>query len=312
MTTNRPLFTIFTPTYNRAHTLQRTYSSLLEQTWRDFEWLIVDDGSQDGTIDLVQAWIDERRIAIRYIRQPNSGKHVAFNRGVRQAHGELLLTLDSDDTCEPNALERFRWHWLAIPDSERDRFSGITCLFKDEHDSPIGGPLPQDKIDGRPCEVMSRCRRKGEMWGFHRTEVLRGYPFPAYPGERFVPEGLVWNRIGHLYMIRFVNEALRCYHDSPDSLSGSMVRIRTESPRSTLVYYAEALALPLHVSERIRSSVNIWRFAVPGGLASQAWGVRANRALVVAGLLPGLTMAIVDKLLASTLRSSLRQSTAKR
>src|SRR5688572_23550113 len=104
-------FTVFTPTHNRAHTLQRVYDSLRGQTFRDFEWLIVDDGSKDGTDRLAAAWARSADFEIRYRRQPNRGKHVAFNAGVRDARGELFLPLDSDDACVPRALERFIHHW---------------------------------------------------------------------------------------------------------------------------------------------------------------------------------------------------------
>ena len=104
------VFTVFTPTYNRAYTLHRVYESLKAQTYRDFEWLIVDDGSNDNTRELIQKWQNESLFSIRYIYQQNSGKHIAFNRAVREAKGELFLTLDSDDACVEEALERFKYH----------------------------------------------------------------------------------------------------------------------------------------------------------------------------------------------------------
>ena len=76
------MLTIFTPTYNRADTIQRTYLSLLKQTCMDFEWLIVDDGSTDNTELKVQEWIKESVFPIRYIKQSNGGKYRAYNRGL--------------------------------------------------------------------------------------------------------------------------------------------------------------------------------------------------------------------------------------
>lgn len=91
-----PTFTVFTPTYNRAHTLLRVFSSLQAQTFQDFEWLIVDDGSTDGTEELIKHWGSESHFPVRYFKQENRGKHVAFNRGVREATGQFFLPLDSD------------------------------------------------------------------------------------------------------------------------------------------------------------------------------------------------------------------------
>lgn len=258
------LFTVFTPTYNRAHTLGRVYRSLLNQTFESFEWLIVDDGSNDGTKEKVDEFIREKRISIRYFYQPNGGKHTAFNRGVKEARGELFLPFDSDDSCIPTALERFRAHWLQMTESQRQGFSGVTCLCVNEKGQIVGGILPAPILEGCPYEVTSKYRLNGEKWGFHRTEILRAYPFPEIEGERFVPESLVWNRIGRVYKIRFVNEALRCYFSSQDGLSTSMVDVRRKSPKGTLVYYLEVVDLPVRLRDRMRASVNIWRFVFHG------------------------------------------------
>ena len=97
----RYTFTVFTPTCNRCATLPRVYASLAAQTFRDFEWLIVDDGSTDCTAALVDKWTAQADFPIRYLRQENRGKHIASNRAVREARGELFLVLDSDDACVP-------------------------------------------------------------------------------------------------------------------------------------------------------------------------------------------------------------------
>jgi len=298
-------FTVFTATYNRAYMLGRAYESLQAQAFRDFEWLIVDDGSSDNTAELVKAWQSEASFTIRYFYQPNSGKHVAFNRGVREAFGELFLTFDSDDVCEPNALERFRARWLEIPDGRRDQFSGITCLCKDEKGRLVGGALPHDFIDGHPFAVMSRLWRRAEMWGFHRTEVLRAYPFPEFQGERFVPEGLVWNRIGRRYKIRFINEALRSVVYLPDGLSASMVHIRLLSPQATMTYYAELIELPVRLTYRLRAAANLWRFALHSGdLVSALQAGRRHPLLIASGLMPGLLLAFRDARSGETKRSA--------
>ena len=292
---NKPLFTIFTPTYNRAYTLGRVYQSLLAQTFTNFEWLIVDDGSSDGTEELASRFISEGKIEIRYFQQPNGGKHVAFNRGVREARGVLFLPFDSDDSCLPIALERFRAHWAEIPELERLKFSGVTCLCKDEKGEFVGGMLPAPILDGHPYEVTSRYRLKGEKWGFHRTEILRIYPFPEFKGERFVPESLIWNRIGRSYKIRFVNEVLRYYFNSPDSLSGSMVSIRKLSPNSTFLYYSEALGLPIRFGDRVRVASNLWRFALQSQQWPKIFSTNNNVFLIIAGFFPGIALAIKDK-----------------
>src|SRR5438552_15226657 len=146
-------FTVFTGTYNRAHTLPRTYQSLCGQTYRNFEWLIVDDGSSDNTPELISGWQREGVLPIRSLSQTNLGKHVAFNRAVRKAAGELFLTMDSDDECVPTALERFHFHWQTITPTERLRFSGVTCNCMDEKGTLIGDPFPANVIDSDSIHI---------------------------------------------------------------------------------------------------------------------------------------------------------------
>jgi glycosyltransferase involved in cell wall biosynthesis len=210
----RYTFTVFTPTYNRAYTLPRVYASLKAQTFQNFEWLIVDDGSTDGTRALVQHWQDGQ-LRIDYIWQENSGKHIALNRAVQRARGELFLVLDSDDACVPEALERFLAHWMAIEPTERQRFVGVTSLCKDLQGRLVGTRFPTDIWDANSLEYYYRSRVIGEKWGFQRVDILRQFPFPAIP-HTYIGESLVWKRIAKCYQTRFVNEELRIYDVPPN------------------------------------------------------------------------------------------------
>jgi glycosyltransferase involved in cell wall biosynthesis len=203
-----PHFTVFTPTYNRAATLDRVHGSLLRQTFTDFEWLIVDDGSTDGTADLVERWRVASPFPIRYVWQPNQGKHVAMNNGVELARGELFLTIDSDDECVPVALERLKHHWDEIPAAERGGFAAVAALAADQHGRLVGTRFPADVLDSTPMELVYRYKMRGDKWGFTRTDVLRAYPFPVVEGAPFMPESLVWDEIALSYRTRFVNEVL--------------------------------------------------------------------------------------------------------
>ena len=88
---NKVKVTVFTPTYNRAYTLERLYKSLLNQTSYEFVWLIVDDGSTDNTSELIKSFQNNQLFDVRYYKQKNSGKHVAINNGVELAEGELFF-----------------------------------------------------------------------------------------------------------------------------------------------------------------------------------------------------------------------------
>ena len=210
------LFTVFTPTYNRAATLGRVYDSLRSQTFRNFEWLIVDDGSTDGTNDLILEWIRTADFPIRYVRQANHGKHVASNRGAVEARGELFLTLDSDDGCTETALEQFAAIWQSIPEGSRRHFSAVTALCQNQFGNIVGQQFPKDILDSDSLELCYRYKIKGEKWGFQRTNVMREFPFPELPGERFIPESVVWQAIARKYTTRFVNVPLRIYWIRPE------------------------------------------------------------------------------------------------
>jgi Glycosyl transferase family 2 len=210
-------FTVFTATYNRAYTLHRVYDSLRRQTFRDFEWLIIDDGSRDGTEELVNCWQGEADFSIRYLWQENQGLYMALNRGVQEAQGELFLQFDSDNACVPEALERFKYYWDAIPDDERPRFSGVTALCMDQQGRLVGSRFPRDVTDADYLEICYKHRMKGEKWGFQRTSIMQKFPFPTLG-----PEGLVWAAIGRKFKSRFVNEELLTYWSDESGHSDRM------------------------------------------------------------------------------------------
>lgn len=253
----RMRFTVLTATYNRAYSLPRVYESLCAQTFHDFEWVIVDDGSTDGTAELVSSW-KSSFFPIRYFWKPNAGKHTAINLGVLKANGELTLILDSDDHCLPVALERFDYHWRQIPDP--DRFANLCCLCARPDGSIVGKPYPADCVDVFSFGDQVHFRSgSGERWGINRTDVLREFPYPE--GERYVPEGLVWNRMSRKYAARFVNEALRIYEPNLDGITSSVTRLRTSSPKSTLTFYREVFFSTAPMRMRARAFINFCRFA---------------------------------------------------
>jgi glycosyltransferase involved in cell wall biosynthesis len=226
--------------------------------------MVVDDGSTDDTHELVQRWIGEAAFPIRYLYQENRGKHVAHNRGVCEAHGDFFIVLDSDDACVPEALERLKYHWDRIPLAERTMFCGVMGLCATPQGQVVGPRFPLNELDSDFVEIATRYAAAGERWGFFRTDVLRSFPFPEIPGERFIPESVVWNRIARKYRTRFVNEVVRIYYDSPDGLMASSVRIRVQNPRSARLYYREFVDLPVSSRWILRNLVNYVRFSLHG------------------------------------------------
>jgi glycosyltransferase involved in cell wall biosynthesis len=264
-------FTVFTATFNRAHTLHRAYEDLCQQTYRDFEWLIVDDGSTDDTASLVGVWAKEAPFTIRYVHQENRGKHVAFNRGVELARGKLFLSLDSDDGCVRQALERFKWHWDQISPTARDAFSGVAALSADQFGHLNGNRFPSDVFDSDSLESKYRYKIAGDKWGFSRIEVLKQFPFPEPPGLKFVPESVVWFKIARVYRIRYVNEVLLTYwtSDSPGTrfsnsglsktLAAGLALLHRNNLNDNLRWFRYA---PISF---LRSSLDFSRFSLDSG-----------------------------------------------
>jgi glycosyltransferase involved in cell wall biosynthesis len=250
-------FTVMTPTFNRAHTLGGVYESLCAQTFRDFEWVIVDDGSTDGTRELVSSW--KPFFPIRYFWQENRGKHAAMNAGVSAAEGEFVLFFDSDDRCIPTALQRFDHHWKGIPAPER--FANLSCLCAQPDGAIVGTRYPSDCVDAYNFADQLRLRNSAERWGINRTDVLRAFPWPE--GERgYVLESLVWNRMARRYAARFVNEALRIFEPNPNGITRNSARLRATCPKATLLYYRELTLSPAPLSLRVRGALNYIRFAI--------------------------------------------------
>ena len=212
-----PLVTIFTPTYNRAHTLHRVFYSLNAQTVRSFEWLVIDDGSIDGTAQLVAGWIQSADFPIRYLHQRHAGKHFAHNRALIEARGRFFSCLDSDDALVPDALEKFANAWNSIPESERRAFYSVGGLCCDQSGRIVGDTCPTNPFDADLRELTYVHRVRGEKLIFGLTDVLRNYPFPEIPCT-YMPESVVWLDVAKVFKTRWLNEVVRIYYvDDPET-----------------------------------------------------------------------------------------------
>lgn len=207
-----PLITIFTPTYNRAHTLHRAFDSLRNQTLRDFEWLVVDDGSTDDTEKLIAGWLQFANFSIRYVRQDRAGKHFAYNRALVEARGYFFSCLDSDDALVPDALEKMVRVWNSIPESERSAFYSAEGLCCDQQGEIVGDKYPVEPFDADLREMKYIHHLRGEKGGIALTGILRRYPFPEIARGQYVPEGIVWLDIAKNFKSRTVNEVVRIYY----------------------------------------------------------------------------------------------------
>jgi len=262
-TSFRYVFTVFTPTYNRAPLLPRVYESLKQQTFQDFEWLVVDDGSTDHTRQVVEGFKADARFPIRYIAQPNGGKHTAVNRGAREAAGRLVGILDSDDWYLPQSLERFWHHWQTIPTAAQPGFVGVTGLCSYPSGELIGSRFPRDEFDSDAIDLRYRHKVEGEKSGVVRADVLGQFPYPEDVGS-YISESFVWNRIAKKYKTRFVNEILTVKEFQEDGITHNGRLLQVRNGKASLLNCRELLALGnrLPIKVRVRAYSNYVRHSL--------------------------------------------------
>jgi len=208
--------TVFTPTYNRANTLDRVFNSLNNQTYLDFQWIIIDDGSTDNTEELVGKYMKKANYNIIYKKQKNSGKHIATNRALDICDTELFVIADSDDSFKDNALEVLVNTWDSIED--KDNYKGVICRCYDvQTGEGIGIPFPKYVFDSNDIEAFFKYKLRYEKWMLFSTKVFKEYKFPEYGGLRFFPETITWQKMAEKYKTRYIDEKLRAYYRDQDN-----------------------------------------------------------------------------------------------
>lgn len=254
------MITIFTPTYNRAYILPQLYESLQQQTNNKFEWLIVDDGSQDNTETLINKWRQEKNaFPIIYIKQPNGGKHRAINRGLGAAHGEWFFIVDSDDWLPVNAIEKIIKILQSLPDG---RFAGICGFRANKAGRPFGNCANiTTTIDASMIEIRQKYHIKGDMAEVFKTDILRQFPFPEIEGENFINEAVVWNKIAEKYILRYVPEILYFCEYREDGLTRSICKRYRNNPHGAMCLYDSIFKSAfLGPQFKMRSAVLYWRY----------------------------------------------------
>ena len=221
MINTEEFITVFTPTFNREHLLKNCYESLLNQNYKNFEWLIVDDGSTDETEELVKEWADEEKIKIRYFYKKNGGKHSAINLGVNKANSDIFFILDSDDILSHNSLELINQNWKKV---ESDQFCGITGLSQYKDGAIIGDKFSHNKWEVSFADIYLKYGLKGDKAVCFKTEILKQYPFPEKENIRFVFEAVVWHEMAKKHNVLAINEVLQIVEYQQAGVSDSSYR----------------------------------------------------------------------------------------
>ncbi|MEI3337519.1 MAG: glycosyltransferase family A protein [Clostridium sp.] len=222
------LVTIFTPTYNRARLLKRLYESLKEQSDKDFEWIIVDDGSKDNTKEVVQGFIKEKIIPIKYLKKENEGKHIAINVGCDMAEGELFFIVDSDDYIPKEAIEEVKRDWEKYRNNTG--IAGLVYLKAWKNGNLMGRKFEKDEFISNHVKEYN----KGGVWGeklkILRTEIFRKNKFPKYENEKYVGEHVLWIEVSRKYDLVYINKVLYIAEYLEDGLTMAGRKLRIENP----------------------------------------------------------------------------------
>lgn len=221
--------TIITPTYNRADFLPRLYESLRRQTSSDFEWLVVDDGSTDGTSELLRGYLRENQIRVSCERQPNAGKHTALNRGIAKIRSELTFIVDSDDYLPEDAVE------IILSYHEKYKNTPNLCgysFLRCHGDGRVNTAyFPEDEKIDTYLHVRINGKIGGDKAEVFFTDVLKQYPFPVFAGEKYMPEDVVWMRMSGPWQMVHINKNVYICDYLEGGLTDSGRKMKIHSPK---------------------------------------------------------------------------------
>lgn len=254
------MITVLTPTFNRGGGLQSLWDSLQKQTVKDFEWLVVDDGSTDGTKNLITQLQENSDFPIRYIYKSNGGKHTALNVGIQTICSELTFIVDSDDCVTDDAVESI----LKIHQKYRSQNNICGYAFL--------RAFPDGKVNGKKFDVDEKIgsyidvRVNGDDTGADKAEVfkthcLKEFPFPEYPNEKFLGEDLVWVRMARKYQMVHINKAIYIGNYLEGGLTNNRRKHNIASPIGCM-----------HRAEEFMESDLKTRYRIKGGLQYIVYG----------------------------------------
>lgn len=225
--------TVFTPSFNRAYCLDQLYNSLVQQSSKDFCWLIIDDGSSDNTKELVQSWIDENLIDIQYHHQENQGMHGGHNSAYKLIKTELNLCIDSDDFMPANGVELILKQWSEV--KYKPHLAGIIGLDADKSGKILGTKLPEGIEEATLYDLHHKYKVTGDKKLILRTAVVREFPpYPIYKDERLVPLGTLYLQIDQKYKYKCANEVYCIVEYLEDGSSRNILKQYKRSPRGFL------------------------------------------------------------------------------
>lgn len=246
--------TVFTPTYNRAYTLNKCYESLKRQTNKDFIWLIIDDGSSDNTKEIVEKWINEGIINIRYYYQNNQGMHGAHNTAYELIETELNVCIDSDDYMTDDAVEKILRFW---EENKRDDIAGIAALDGYSEVDIIGDKFPVGIEESTVFDIYNKYKIKGDKKFIYKTKLTKDYPYPIFEGEKYISLGYKYAKIDKKYPLLLMNDIVCIVEYMEDGSSKNMLKQYRKNPKGFAFIRLEDMKNPKSTfMSKIKSNIH--------------------------------------------------------
>ena len=283
--------TIFTPAYNRARTLERTYQSLCKQTCKDFEWLIIDDGSTDNTAEIVNDWIKESDFMIRYIYQENQGMHGAHNTAYKNITTELNTCIDSDDYMPNDAVENIITFWK---NNKTEKYAGFIGLDQREDGSIIGTLFPSEMKETTLMDFYADGGR-GDKKLVYRTEVIKKYPeYPLFEGERYVGLAYKYMLIDQDYKMLTLNQPLVTVEYQVDGSSNMMWKQYWNNPRGFAFFRKTEMVVAPTLKRRFISCIHYVSSCIISK-NKNLYKESPQRMLTLFAIIPGIVLFAIIK-----------------
>lgn len=285
---NKPFLTVFTPAYNRAYTLPRTYESMKQQKNTNFIWLIVDDGSSDNTAELVKQWQrEDNDFEIRYTYKENGGMHTAHNTAYEMIDTELNVCIDSDDALAPDAVQIICDAWNAVRDQG---YAGLLGLDAEFGGNVIGAGFPSGLKD-TTLEGYYRAGGHGDKKLVLRTDVVREFPpYPVFTGERFVPLGSLYTMIDQKYRLAVVDRVLCLVEYMPDGSTRNILRQYLKNPQGFRYSRLVSLGVPQSLKRKLKLHVHYVAESILG--RKSILSDSPQPFLTMAAFVPGTALAL--------------------
>ena len=282
--------TIITPTYNRCKNLEKLWKSLLRQTNKDFEWLVVDDGSTDNTGELIAQLQNKSDFLIQYIYKENGGKHTALNIGITSIKSKLTFIVDSDDYLTEDAVSSIFEIYKKY--RANSKLCGFVFLRAYPNGNVNGKYFIQNEMIGSYIDIRinSHDTHSDKAEVFY-TRCLKEFPFPEYSGEKFLGEDIIWVRMSRKYQMVHVNKTIYVGNYLEDGLTNKRRRNNINSPIGCMHRAEEFLEPDINLRYRVKAALQYIIYGKFAGMSIKNL-LKNTKHKILTGvcILPGLVL----------------------